>query len=88
MRILGEMVFGICVQVALHSVLSRHGFGQECDRLLESLIGLRATESQKALARGAEAFPAQARHTAPIIRAFEQVHRQAMGLDAEVMAKR
>ena len=56
--------------------------------MLEPIVRLGAAEAQKALARGPEAFAAQAGDAARIVGAFEQEHRQAVRVDAQVHADR
>src|SRR5438105_2974522 len=75
-------------EIPVEAIEARHCFGHEGNGLAQSLIHLCTAEAQKTLSRRSEAFAAQARDAEFIVRAFEQVHGQAMRLNAKTAADR
>ena len=79
-------ILGIRRQVLLHPVCPCHRFRQEIHRQEQTLVRFRAAKAQETLAGGAETLAAQASDAEALVRSLQQVHRQAVGLDAQAPA--
>src|SRR5205085_9357581 len=83
---------GACRRAAVLRMVSQIAFDpvgacdrvrQEGDGLPQALVGLGTTETQEALPRRPEALAAQASDAEMVVRAFQQVHGQAVRLDPQ-----
>ena len=75
-------------QVALDSIQTLQGPGEEFHGFVDALVGLGATEAQEAAAGLAEAFASQAGDAEAVVGRFEQVERQTVRGDSQAVADR
>src|SRR5947207_10454534 len=69
---LSQPVFRMGVEIACDALRSRNGVLEKRHRVTQAVVGLGATEAEKALAGGTEALAAEAGHAPLVVSAFEQ----------------
>ncbi len=85
---LRKHVLGVRFQIALDAAVPVQGARDEINGLVDSLIGLGATEPQEAAAGLAEAFATQAGNAEIVIGPFEEIECQAVRADASTRSRR
>src|SRR5262249_42763333 len=83
-----QSVLRVRLQIPRDSIGASDGVREEGDGFSQPIVRLCTAEAQKSLTGGSEAFAAEARDAELIVRSFQEVHCQAVGLDTELAANR